>query len=79
MGPNVCKPVDGSAYDGCQAGSVSCAGNSCCLNTMSGYPGPDTDICFKPCLTSGDCGGGTCAAPPYAQSCNGGSNVCWAP
>jgi hypothetical protein len=63
VGPFVCKPNDGQAYDGCHGLGTSCTGSYCCMKDAN-----MNEFCALPCQNDTMCGAAHCN--PY-QSASG--------
>jgi hypothetical protein len=70
-GPYVCKPDDGSPYQGC-VGTASCTAPFCCVTDKKG-----NQFCAMPCTSDSTCGSGHCNAVDFsASSCTGSTRAC---
>jgi hypothetical protein len=69
VGPLVCKPFDGAAYDCCSGlGGVTCSGNGCCAGDSAG-----NHYCAQSCLNPSQCGNANCVTfqDTSLTSCSG--------
>ena len=72
VGPLVCKPNDGQAYDCCFAPAVlSCAGNYCCVADNAG-----NQFCSLPCTNGSNCGAAHCNNYNFSHSSCSGPTAC---
>jgi hypothetical protein len=55
LGPYICKPNDGNAYDCCDGLFTDCSGNYCCVTDSN-----SNEFCALPCTTSSMCTPGHC-------------------
>lgn len=70
-GPYVCKPDDGSPYQGC-VGTASCTAPFCCATDGKG-----NQFCAMPCTSDSTCGSGHCNAVHFTgTSCAGSAKAC---
>lgn len=73
-GPYVCKPDDGSPYQGC-VNTASCAAPYCCVEDEKGNA-----FCAMPCTSDATCGSGHCDALDFSgssgSSCTGSTKAC---
>jgi hypothetical protein len=72
VGPMICKPNDGQAYDGCHGTFTVCAGSYCCVTD-----GNSNEFCSLEC-TPGDttCGAATCQQYSFSASSCSGPDAC---
>jgi hypothetical protein len=71
IGPFICKPEDGKAYD-CGLGGSCPAGFCQSSNSGNGY------ICMEPCTNNSQCGTtGAVCSPLMSGTCNTATSICW--
>jgi hypothetical protein len=73
IGPKVCKPNDGKAYD-CAATTVV---NPCPAGFCVGSNTGNGAVCMEPCTGQSQCANGAVCTPLTSGSCNSSPMVCW--
>jgi hypothetical protein len=72
VGPYVCKPNDGAAYNCCFGVGTPCSGSAyCCVADASG-----NQFCATQCVNSSMCGGARCLSYDFSHSSCGGPSAC---
>jgi hypothetical protein len=69
MGPKICEPNDGAAYDCCNGGQACRETGTCCMTDTSG-----SNVCVEPCTNDNQCGTGHCVSyvgPASGSTCVG--------
>jgi hypothetical protein len=68
--PYVCKPNDGTGYDGCN-GTTTCSGKYCCVQDANA-----NRFCALTCTNSSSCDGGSCQNYDFSHTSCIGPSAC---